>query len=87
MANPAAVATTPAINENQRQSELLHGNQFIGQNIMGGDNQEVGTVKDFIIDYQPGGCPMIYFAYALRDAAIGRRICDSAVQRDGVPAR
>jgi hypothetical protein len=39
----------------------MRGSQLIGLNIRGSDDHQLGTVKDFIVDYQ-AECPMIYFA-------------------------
>ena len=58
----AVVAPAPAAGDIHAQGRIIRGSQLIGLNIWGADNQEVGTVKDFIVDYQEGGCPMIYFA-------------------------
>jgi sporulation protein YlmC with PRC-barrel domain len=40
---------------------MMRGSQLIGLNIRGSDDHQLGTVKDFIVDYQ-AECPMIYFA-------------------------
>ncbi len=45
----------------ERQGRIMRGSQFIGLNIRGSDDHQLGTVKDFIVDCQ-GECPMIYFA-------------------------
>ena len=44
-----------------RQGRIMRGSQLIGLNIRGSDDHQLGTVKDFIVDYQ-AECPMIYFA-------------------------
>ena len=72
--NPATAATPPAAaGSNQpvsgqaehaqpeRPGRIMRGSQFVGLNIRGSDDHQLGTVKDFIVDCQ-GECPMIYFA-------------------------
>ena len=43
---------------------VIRGRSLIGMNIWSANRQQVGTVKDFIVDYQSGDCPTIYFAVA-----------------------
>jgi hypothetical protein len=59
--NPAqpVPAATPA--QPERQGRIMRGSQFIGLNIRGSDDHQLGIVRDFIVDCQ-GECPMIYFA-------------------------
>ncbi len=45
----------------QRQGRIMRGSQLIGLSIRGSNDHQLGTVKDFIVDYQ-GECPAIYFA-------------------------
>ncbi len=46
------------------QGRVIRGRSLIGMNILGANQQQVGTIKDFIVDYQSGDCPTIYFAVA-----------------------
>ena len=39
----------------------MRASQWIGLNIRGSDDHQLGTIKDFIVDSQ-GECPMIFFA-------------------------
>jgi hypothetical protein len=41
----------------------MRGRSLIGMNIWGPNRQYLGSVKDFIVDYQ-GDCPALYFAVA-----------------------
>ncbi len=59
-ANNAAVGQTTA---ESGQARLIRGRSLIGMNIWGANHQQLGTIKDFIVDYQ-GGCPSIFFAVA-----------------------
>jgi sporulation protein YlmC with PRC-barrel domain len=43
---------------------VIRGRNLIGMNIWSANRQQLGTVKDFIVDYQSGDCPTIYFAVA-----------------------
>jgi hypothetical protein len=44
-----------------QEGQIIHGGNLIGLNVFGVDNQAIGIVRDFVIDYQ-GDCPAIYFA-------------------------
>ncbi len=46
-----------------QQGRIIRGRNLVGMRIVGANRQDVGVVKDFIIDYQ-GDCPAIYFAVA-----------------------
>lgn len=47
--------------EAEGHGRIIHGSQLIGLRVWGQDNQQLGTIKDFIVDYQ-GDCPTLYFA-------------------------
>jgi hypothetical protein len=47
--------------EAEGHGRIIHGSQLIGLRVWGQDNRQLGTIKDFIVDYQ-GGCPTLYFA-------------------------
>jgi hypothetical protein len=49
--------------ERGREGRLLRGRELIGMNIWGPNRQRIGTVKDFIVDYE-GDCPTLFFAMA-----------------------
>jgi hypothetical protein len=46
-----------------REGRLIRGRELIGMTIWGRDRERVGTVKDFVVDYE-GGCPTLFFAIA-----------------------
>lgn len=45
------------------QGRLIRGRNLTGMRILGTNRQDLGVVKDFVVDYQ-GDCPSIYFAVA-----------------------
>lgn len=52
------------------ETRILRGSQFIGLRVRGPDNQQLGTIKDFVVDYQ-GDCPALFFAMAPAVADFG----------------
>ncbi len=71
-ANPTQPAGAPANNavageagaQAGADARFLHGRNLIGMNIWNSNRQNLGTIRDFIVDYQGGDCPTIYFAVA-----------------------
>lgn len=49
--------------EQGREGRLLRGRELIGLSIWGRNRERLGTVKDFIVDYD-GDCPTLFFAMA-----------------------
>ncbi|MHB8970763.1 MAG: PRC-barrel domain-containing protein [Pirellulaceae bacterium] len=47
--------------QSERRGRIVRGSQMIGMTLRGSDDQQLGVVKDFILDSQGEG-PMIYFA-------------------------
>lgn len=60
-ASPANAAV--AARAGAGQARFVRGRSLIGTKIWGSNRQYLGSVKDFIVDYQ-GDCPSIYFAVA-----------------------
>ncbi len=63
---PASAVMPPPANgysqaQPEREGRIVRGSQWIGLNIRGSDNLQLGIVKDFVVDCQ-GECPTIYFA-------------------------
>lgn len=58
--NAAAPASAAARGAGGR---LIYGRNLIGMTIWGGNHERLGTVKDFVVDYQ-GDCPNLFFAMA-----------------------
>ena len=68
---PSQVPGQAAALETQAQARIMRGSQLMGLRVWGHDNQPLGTIKDFIVDYQ-GGCPTLFFAMAPEVADLGR---------------
>ena len=48
---------------NGETGQLIRGRELIGMPIWGSNDERLGLVKDFIVDYQ-AGCPSLFFAMA-----------------------
>jgi hypothetical protein len=64
------VAGRAPVAEAEGQARLIRGSQLIGLRVWGPDNQQFGTIKDFIVDYH-GDCPTLFFAMAPAVADLG----------------
>ncbi len=66
-ADPSALAPSPVSPAVQPgfagPDQIMRARDILGVNIVGPDDQPMGTINDFIVDYQ-GGCPAVYYAMA-----------------------
>ena len=67
---PAVAAPVPAASgeriestrtQGRNEGRLIRGRELIGMTIWGRNQERLGTVKDFIVDYE-GDCPTLFFA-------------------------
>jgi hypothetical protein len=63
------VAAMPAGGATQGDGRVLRGSQVIGTQVWDPQSQQLGTIKDLIVDYS-GSCPMAFFAIAPQIAGI-----------------
>jgi sporulation protein YlmC with PRC-barrel domain len=65
-ADPVPAAAGERIEAKQtRRGEagrMIRGSELIGMSVWGRNRERLGTVKDFVVDYEAGGCPTLFFA-------------------------
>jgi hypothetical protein len=63
-AGPDEIAQAPIPGRAARRgNQILRGSELIGLQVWGAGNQRLGTVRDFVVDYQ-GDCPALLAAVA-----------------------